>query len=93
MPRGRAGFLAISGHKPMGTKADQDQQDQDQHGPRGRASSLSQADQDQPDQDPHNRGRAIFPRYGKHWCGMIVPQFTQIHHWLPPLFPVTKCPQ
>ena len=36
---------------------------------------------------------AFFPRYGKHWCGMIVPQFTQIHHWLPPLFPVTKCPQ
>jgi len=29
---GRAGFLAISGHKPMGTKADQDQ-----HRPRGRA--------------------------------------------------------
>ena len=39
--RGNAGgmgaFGGISGHKPVGTKADQDQQDQDQHGPRGRA--------------------------------------------------------
>ena len=58
LPRGRAGFLAISGHKPMGTKADQDQQDQDQHGPRGRARFPRQADQDQ--YGP--RGRALFPR-------------------------------
>jgi len=55
---GRAGFLAISGHKPMGIKADQDQQDQDQHGPRGRARFPRQADQDQ--YGP--RGRALFPR-------------------------------
>ena len=37
--RGNAGgmgaFGGISGHKPVGTKADQDQQDQDQHRDRG----------------------------------------------------------
>jgi len=33
---GRASFLAISGHKPVGTRQTSDQPDRDQHGPRGR---------------------------------------------------------
>jgi len=46
LPRGRAGFLAISGHKPMGTKADQDQHRPGPAQTEGQ-SPLSQADQDQ----------------------------------------------